>query len=190
DEARQLTESESSYYDNGKQRQWQRQRRATKVERGNDNNSGIKEMSAVSLLYDQIIQEGRRRDLEIILLDISPYLLQGLGPRDLRLAHHCLEFGRHWPGLGNSPRSPLPRRIRRHLRGNARRRGGQPPPQRQAAAKVHGPTRSETADERSLEKTGVGKLIDAAVVGGPVATETRVSFGRGEKERKAVRISQ
>ncbi|RZS00109.1 hypothetical protein BHM03_00029760 [Ensete ventricosum] len=41
DEARQLTESESSYYDNGEQRQCQRQRqqRATKVERGNDNNS-------------------------------------------------------------------------------------------------------------------------------------------------------
>lgn len=89
----------------------------------------------------KIIQEEKRRDLEVILLDISPYLFEGLGPRDLRLAHHCLEFGRHWPGLGNSPRSPLPRRIRRRLRGNARRRGGQPPPWRQAAGKVHGPTR-------------------------------------------------
>lgn len=77
------------------------------------------------------IVEGRKRYLEIVLLDVGPNLLERLCARYLRNSQQLLHFRGDWPGLGYPPRLPLPLGdLRGHELRCIAHRENSPPPKR------------------------------------------------------------
>ena len=98
--------------------------------------------------------------MEIVLFDIGPYLLEGLGATDLLDAQQRLELRGDGPGLGDAPGLPLLRRCCLRRRGSVDRRhaqhNGRPPsPRRQHAGWQQ--SRAAEHDRRRLAADACGE---------------------------------